>query len=76
MVEGPGTADGEDDGGGEGNREAPPEADTWVFPCPAEAVAVAGDHEVGWLEDEYSETGSGRCARGVVECCRDLLTER
>lgn len=87
---GPAAAEGDDDGGGDGNREAPPVADTWAAPWPpgavagAEAdadvdtvtVAGAGDDAAGCvLLLEYSVTESGRWARGVEEC-RDRLPER
>lgn len=85
----PVATEGDEDGGGEGNREAPPVADTWAGPRPAVVVAEAeieadagavvdtraGD--VAGEEDLLPESAaeSGREARGVVDC-RDRLTER
>lgn len=72
---------GEEEGGGEGNREAPPLTETWAAAWPPGADTGA-DAEVeddtraavGWAVG-YSAAESERCARGVVEC-RDRLTER
>lgn len=75
------TTAGDEDGGGEGNRDAPPVTDRWVAAWPpgavpgagADADADTGTAGLGLLE--YSVAGSERWFLGVVEC-RDLLRER
>lgn len=71
VAAGPVETDGEEEGGGEGKREAPP----WTADAAGEEswVAVAVGGETGFA---YSAAGLGCWGRGVEDAGRDRLRER